>query len=131
MEFTKLERAAIETILAKPMEGIDVLRMQFDASSVIKREYTGVGFYTTVSVPRSLPPVTVNAELQDHLIGGASGLVKDPRVVISFHLWVVEGYLKCLEGVTVAGGGWPDESKIQVFASYYAKSLTGRVKTGQ
>jgi hypothetical protein len=119
MEFTTLERAAIETLLSKSMEGIDVLMAQFAASSVVKREYTGVGFYTTISVPRSVPPVTLTASLQEHLLNGATGLVRDPSLVISFHLWVVEGYLACLEAVELVGGGWPpDESKIEVVGSY-------------
>ena len=92
---------------------------QFAASSVVKREYTGVGFYTTISVPRSVPPVTLTTSLQEHLLHGATGLVRDPSSVISFHLWVVEGYLTCLEAVSLVADGWPpDESKIEVVGSY-------------
>jgi hypothetical protein len=117
MEFTKLERAAIETILSESLESIDVLRAQFAASSVIKRDYTGVGFYTIISVPRSVPPVKETTELRDHLFGGAAGIVgpvEHPRFLISFHLWLDAGYLNTLEGVTLVGEGWPDESKIEV-----------------
>lgn len=119
MEFTGLERAAIESVLAESVEGIDVLRTQFAASSVVDRDYTGVGFYTTISVPRSIAPAKETGELRDHLFGGATGLVEDPHAIISFHLWLENGYLKCLEGVTVEGDGWPDESRMRIVGSYY------------
>ena len=57
MEFTALERAAIGQILSHPMEGMDILKRQFLVASVSSREYTGVGFYTEILVPASLPPV--------------------------------------------------------------------------
>jgi len=121
MEFTKLERAVIQQIIASPIEGVDGLRRQFAASWVVKREYTGVGFYTTISVPESVPPVQESVDLREQLMGGASGLVtSDTDVSISFHLWMRKGYLACLEGVT-SQTAWPNEEEIEVIASGLVK----------
>jgi hypothetical protein len=119
MEFTKLERAVIQQIMTSPIEGMEGLRRQFTASSVVKREYTGVGFYTTISVPESVPPVQESVDLRDQLMAGASGLV-DTHVCISFHLWMRQGYLRCLEGKTNQTS-WPDEEEIEVVASGLVK----------
>jgi len=116
MEFSKLERAAIEQILSKPMNGMDGLRRQFEAASVVKREYTGVGFYTTVSVPSSVPPVEEYVELQEQLQYGAGATIRsDPHEMVAFKLWTNAGYIACLEGVTT-NNFWPDESEIDVVA---------------
>jgi hypothetical protein len=80
MEFSRLERAVIEAILSKPVDGMEVLCQQFAAASAVKRDYTGVGFYTTISVPSSAPPMPDSKELRDALFAGAGGRAKsDPQ----------------------------------------------------
>lgn len=114
MEFSRLERAAIEVILSKPVDGMEVVREQFDAAMVLKRDYTGVGFYTKISVPSSMPPMPETAELHDALMDGAVARPKsDPEGCILFLLWTDGGYLSCLEGVTVRDT-WPDEDDVEV-----------------
>jgi hypothetical protein len=107
MEFSRVERAAIEAILSKPVDGMEVLRTQFAAASVVERDYTGVGFFTTISVPSSVPPAPNTEELHDALFDGAQG---SPGV--SFMLWIHDGYLASLEGVALCGP-WPNEDEIQ------------------
>jgi hypothetical protein len=113
MEFSRLERAAIEAILSKPVDGIETLRQQFATASVVKRDYTGVGFYTTISVPSSVPPMPRSKELHDALFDGAAGRAKsDPEGWVLFILWTDAGYLACLEGFTVRDS-WPNEDDIE------------------
>jgi hypothetical protein len=113
MDFTRLEKAAIEAILAKPLDGMDLLRKQFATASVTHRDYTGVGFYTTISVPASIPALPPESEdLHEALFHGAMARpASDPEGWIVFHLWTADGYLAQLEAVTVRDV-WPDEDDI-------------------
>jgi hypothetical protein len=113
MEFSRLERAAIEAILSKPVDGMEVLRRQFAAASVVKRDYTGGGFDTTISVPSSVPPMPESQKLHRALFAGAGGRAKsDPDGWVSFMLWTDAGYLVGLEGSTVCDA-WPNEDDIE------------------
>ena len=112
MEFSALERAVIEQILSQPVEGMDILREQFAAATVIDREYTGVGFYTTMSVPRSVRPAPQDERLETALQQSTAGTVcSAPGHAVLFMLWLDGGYLSCLEGVTT-DDHWPDEREI-------------------
>lgn len=116
MDFSDLERATIESILVKPVDGMEVVRRQFACASVSKRDYTGVGFFTRLSVPQSVPPVPAGStELHDALFRGRFARVKsDPEELILFHLYIDDdGYLCQLEAVTTLHD-WPDESEIEV-----------------
>ena len=113
MEFSRLEKAAIEAILSKSVDGMEILRQQYAAASPVKRDYTGVGFYTTISVPLSLPPMPSSKELHDALFDGAGGRAKsDPEGWVLFKLWTAGGYLACLEGYTVRDV-WPNEDDVE------------------
>jgi hypothetical protein len=112
LEFSRLERTAIEAILSKPVNGMEVVRSQFAAASVIKRDCTSVGFYTTISVPASVPAMPDSKELRDVLFAGAGGHARsDPEGWVFFILWTDAGYLTCLEGFTVREA-WPSEDDI-------------------
>jgi hypothetical protein len=109
MEFSRL----IEAILSKPVDGMEVLRSQFAAASVVKRDYTGGGLYTTISVPSSVPPMPESKELHDALFAGAGGRAKsDPDGWVYFMLWTDAGYLVALEGSTIRDA-WPNEDDIE------------------
>jgi hypothetical protein len=118
MEFSRLERAAIEAIVSKPVDGVGALCAQFAAASVVKRDYTGVGFYTTISVPSSVPPMPDNKELREALFDGAAGRPKsDPEGWVFFKLWENgQGYISCLEGCT-GRSSWPNEDEIEEIVS--------------
>ncbi len=113
MEFSRLEKAAIEAILSKSVDGMDAVRRQFAAASAVKRDYTGVGFYTTISVPSSVPAMSRSEELHDALFAGAAGRPRsDPEGWVMFMLWTEAGYLTSLEGYTVRDV-WPNEDDIE------------------
>jgi len=116
MELSDLERTAIESILALPVDGMEVVRRQFADVSVSKRDYTGVGFFARLAVPPSLPPVPPGSnKLRAVLFEmGVARVKSDPEELILFHLYLdQDGYLCQLEGVTTAHD-WPDESEIEV-----------------
>jgi hypothetical protein len=108
MEFSRLEKAVIGTILSQPIAGMEVVRTQFAAASVTKRDYTSVGFFTEISVPPSVPPMPSSKELHDALFSGAGGYPEsDPEGWVIFMLHTDdEGYISCLEGFTVRDS-WP------------------------
>jgi len=125
MEFSRLEKVVIEAILSQTVDGMEAVRKQFAAASVIKRDYSNVGFFTKISVPASVPPLPCSEELHDTLRDGATGWPKsDPAGVIMFMLWTEDGYLACLEGVTVRDS-WPNEDDIESFCpvGHKGKSL--------
>ena len=111
MEFSRVERAAIEAILSKPVDVMEVVRAQFAAASAVARDYTGVGFFTKISVPSSVPPMADSQELHDALFDGAGGWAKSEGPIL-FILWTNAGYLASLEGCTVRGS-WPNEDDIE------------------
>ena len=122
MEFSRLERAAIEAILSKPLDGMEVVREQFAAATALERDYTGVGFYTKISVPPSIPPIPNSQELRVALFHtGVARPKSDPKGLILFHLWTDGGYLCCLEGVTVRDA-WPNEDDIEDVRPCYVRT---------
>ena len=126
MEFSRLERAAIEAILSKPVDGMEVVREQFAAATALERDYAGVGFYTKISVPSSIPLIPNSQELRVALFHtGVARPKSDPKGLIIFHLWTNGGYLSCLEGVTVRDT-WPDEDDIEVLKPSEIRTEAGK-----
>jgi hypothetical protein len=93
MEFTQLERGVLDWIA----EHVDApnLAEQIRAAVPTEREYTGCGFFTTLSVPAELPPVqsksptdgpVIESEGIDH--GGAAMIFLDN----SGHIEILEMY---------------------------------------
>ncbi|MCX5647181.1 MAG: hypothetical protein NTZ17_21235 [Phycisphaerae bacterium] len=123
MGFSRLERAVIEAILSQEVDGLEAVRKQFAAASVVERDYTGAGFYTTISVPLSVPPMPDSKELRDILLDGACGRPKaDPEHLVLFLLWTRAGYLDFLEGCTV-GDAWPNEEDIEDIRPCWVRKL--------
>jgi hypothetical protein len=53
--FTKLEAAALHAIFAETPELTPILEQQFAKAVVSGRKNTGVGFFTTITVPEDAP----------------------------------------------------------------------------
>ena len=109
---TALERTVTMAIAAVDPERA-VMERQLSAVSVVKREYTGVGFYTTLEVGGS-------ADLLDRsrwkIEDMGHGYATHPNLPAGamFILWISEGRIVTLEGCT-AGGDWPaDEAQFAV-----------------
>jgi hypothetical protein len=107
----EMERAIIlATINTLPEESREILFKQFKSAEVVKREFTGVGFYTDYKISREAEPVS---GLENPL----SGLEKD--VFINFEgldvpamcfVWMEGGYIECLECKTFTEN-WPEQIK--------------------
>ncbi|MGH6868442.1 MAG: hypothetical protein ACREDA_06145 [Methylocella sp.] len=105
---TDLENAVLEKLLAGNSDTFRILYQQYQEIDVIKREMTGVGFYTYFSKAKVAPPLPgepsfhfsdVHAELKG-LEGGAG-----------FLLTINKGYLYDLEGYCYEGA-WPENIEI-------------------
>lgn len=104
-DLTHLERAVLQRLLDGEDEFLSILREQLQITTVTKREMTGVGFYTTFSVPdgfRRLPG-KLSFKLGD-VIAKMSGL----NLGAGFLLYVQDGALHMLEGYTY-DESWPEQ----------------------
>ena len=116
-----LESAALELILDRDGPGFAELRQQLDGARVIDREFTGVGFYTSIAPNPRAPRSTyrerhVNAAELDGLDVGAEldGLHRGA----GFILWLEEGRIDTLEGYSY-DEPWPEE--ISTFRVFHAE----------
>lgn len=76
----------------------DVLKEQYSNATVISREFTGCGFFTSFDVPDEL---AVNG--MKGLVDDVSARFDDSDMAYMFILFVRDGKIDCLEGVTVLG----------------------------
>jgi hypothetical protein len=102
----QLERRIIQALVATEGTTGEVLWSQYDQSSVLRRELTGVGFFTYFAVPDAAPrlrdsrnpigrPILIELEGLQH---GASAV-----------LWTKDGVLDRLEVFTFSEP-WPAET---------------------
>ncbi len=93
IEYTKIERDVLDWMA----EHVDVpnLATQIRAAVPIKREYTGCGSFTTLSVPSDLPPIEASSPVNGPVIesegieyGGAAMIFLDD----SGHIKTLEMY---------------------------------------
>jgi hypothetical protein len=81
------------------------LRQQYEMSTITNREFTGVGFYSTIEVPDTLPLVNPPnyaagfVEIDLEMLSGGAGCV----------LWITNGKLASLECYTYGTEQWPDK----------------------
>jgi hypothetical protein len=114
-EFTPLERAVIEMFLAGELPALRTLSEQFKASRPLKREFTGVGFFTYFDVPASAPRVIYPDRVS---ISDVDASIDGLQNGAGFVLFVREGTLQMLEGFTY-DQPWPRE--IDKFSLQYSK----------
>lgn len=122
-KMTNLEKAVLEKLLAGKADTFRILYRQYQEVSVVKREMTGVGFFTYFSKPKEAPPLPgepsfhfgdVHAELRG-LEGG-----------VGFLLTINRGYLYDLEGYCY-DGAWPGDIEI-ISLSYVSDSERNEVE---
>ena len=63
MGFTELELAALHSMFSELPEQRLHLELQLSVASVVGRENTGAGFFTTISVPAGAAPVDISEPL--------------------------------------------------------------------
>ena len=99
-----LEAAVMELQLSGDAPAMESLRKQWRASTIVNREFTGVGFYTTLEVPPAVPavegfPVRCFGDVEAEIEGLFCGT--------GFIIWIKDGRLECLEGYSYQEN-WPD-----------------------
>jgi hypothetical protein len=105
-ELTKLELHVMRMLLDGEDEVLANLRRQLDACKIVKREMTGVGFFTDFEIPADVPRAT---QKSFHL-GDVNGTVEGAKHGVGFVLFIEAGTLKMLEGYTY-DEPWPDSTE--------------------
>ena len=103
MELNDLERAVLEKFLAGDHPVLEKLRLQYKNCYVVKREFTGVGFFTTLAVhdkTLKIPLVTKGLTMWD-----VTAEIEGLKYGASFVLFIEDGFLDTLEGAS--DDEWP------------------------
>ena len=87
MTFTDLERAALHSLFAEEPELAPHLESQLSVATVTSRENTGVGFFTTISVP----PTAVGIDRREPLSGKTHARIPGVESGLGFVLFLNEG----------------------------------------
>ena len=103
---TPLEKAVLEVMFDQPGELYATLRQHLAHATVTKREVSGVGFFTSFTIPSDAP---VRRDLADRVIQDVAADISGLEHGASFVLFVREGVLSMLEGVT-STGEWPEDT---------------------
>jgi hypothetical protein len=114
---TSLERQALDVALSGSAAWLAPLREQVPRLRVVSRKYTGVGFFTDLAcdgcvAATELPPpgspqrVPVAWAAHPHVDDGGKG-------VISFHVFLKDGVIACLEGASTSD--WPETEELITF----------------
>ncbi len=109
-----LEQKLMELLLQGDHPTLAVLRQQYSSAKVIRREFSGVGFFTTFEVPENVPKIkpenitggNVDIELDD--MPNGAGCV----------LFVQDGKLSMLECYSNADP-WPDRIIIKSLSNAF------------
>ena len=100
----EMEKRALEMLVAGEDDRLAVLRSQLKGASVARRELTGVGFFTHLSVAAHLPRVHGQKRL---VIGDVYSEIAGLRNAAGFLLFVTDGTLDLLECFTI-DDQWPE-----------------------
>ncbi|MGI8570337.1 MAG: hypothetical protein ACR2KT_15440 [Methylocella sp.] len=90
-----LEKAVLEKLLNGRSETFQILLRQYQASSVIKREMTGAGFFTYLSVPRDIPQLSGAPSFS---FGDVHADLTGLKHGAGFLLTINKGYIYDIEG---------------------------------
>jgi hypothetical protein len=104
-DLTPLEREVMTTLLAPDHPVMRVLRRQLDVCRVAEREFTGVGFFSTLLVPGGVAAAPVTGKTL--ALGDATARIDGLEHGAGFVLFVRDGVLETLEGFSF-GERWPD-----------------------
>jgi len=115
-ELTHLEHAVLRKLLAGEDERLAVLRKQSEMVMAGKREMTGVGFYTTLSLTVFVDRLDDASFVFGDVVAEIPGLTHGA----GFLLYVRNGLLDFLEGFTYGDDAWPEH--ISTFELYYRSS---------
>ncbi len=113
-----LERSAMDMLLAGNHPVLELLRQQYAACSVVRREETGVGVFVNFLVPRDIERVPTNKSLA---ISDVSADIEGLQFGVGFVLFVRGGFIDCLEAHLWGDDQWPE--RIEHYSLYYTKTI--------
>jgi hypothetical protein len=96
-QFTALEWAALREICRQQGEKSAVLEAQLATAMVIRRENSGAGLFTYLSVDRTTAPVTDS----DRVLGNVAATIEGFKQPLLLMLFMKDGYADMLEGATI------------------------------
>jgi hypothetical protein len=102
---TELEEAVLKMMLEGEDDVRPILRQQLPCLQVSSREFTGVGFFSHLTVDSEVPRVVGEAKFT---LGGVEGTADNVEHGFGFVLFVENGVLATLEGFTY-DEPWPSE----------------------
>lgn len=105
---TALESAVLSGLLEGDLSVLSVLRAQVEHATVRRREWTGVGFWTDLDVPSSIPRLTRTERFQ---VTGVYGRHPALEAGVGFALDVSDGVVRSLEGYTYEEA-WPKDADL-------------------
>jgi hypothetical protein len=102
--FIQFEKEVMEKILVGCDDKTEILRCQYQMASVNNREFSGVGFFTSFSVPENCLKLP---RLDSFHLGGVSGEINGISNGVGFVLFIEQGVIHMLEGYTYGDQRWP------------------------
>lgn len=103
----------MEKLLSGKAETFQILRSQYRSLEVLKREFTGAGFWTDFSVPSGMPQLPGGPSFW---FGDVGAKIKGLENGAGFELLVKDGYIHMLEGFSF-DEPWP--ATIDSFKLFY------------
>jgi hypothetical protein len=103
-----LEKAVLEKLFDGRSKIFQILLRQYRASTIVRREMTGAGFFTYFSVQHDIPPVP---GLPSFSFGDVNADLTGLKQGAGFLLTINRGYLYDLEGYSYEEP-WPHEFEL-------------------
>lgn len=98
-QLTDLERAAISAIMAEKPDCLATLNEQLQSVVVEKRENTGGGFFTTISVSLLAPAANISSPFGLNVYASIEGMEYGLGMLLFFE----NGQMSLLEGYSIGG----------------------------
>ena len=109
MTHEQLEKKVMEMSLIPRHDPQNHLFVQYLSSTVVSREFTGVGFTTRYTISDNLTFEDVSKEICE-----VSAIFQDSEVILSFVVFITDGKLDVLEGYTSHGEWRKDYENIKL-----------------
>jgi hypothetical protein len=113
LKLNKLEREAMELLLADDHEWLSLLRDQYESARIKSKEYTGAGFYIFFEVSGNAPRLPDRCKFE---LGDIFAEIEGLKYGAGFTLFIENGVIDNLEGYTYGEVSWPetiDKYKLQ------------------
>lgn len=106
ISLTELERRVMEMLLAGDHPILGILRAQFDRAKVVRREFSGVGFFTHFEIPSDVARLPGQRSFE---LGDVHADMPGLAAPVGFILFIRDGAIDFLEGYTYGDDVWPEE----------------------